>query len=81
MQDILRRYGRDALPYVSTLRAAEAAFVAHKGLSTTAAAWAAAILLDYGMTPGHVHAVSNYWVAVAVYAQAVFSGERGLEPG
>jgi hypothetical protein len=78
MQAILRQYGRDALPYVSTLRAAEAAFVEHKGLSTTAAAWAAAILLDYGMTPEHVHAVSNYWVAVAVYAQAVFSGERGL---
>lgn len=78
MQDILRRYERDALPYVRTLRAAEAAFVARKGLSTTAAAWAAAILLDYGLTPEQVHAVSNYWVSVAVYAQAAFSVERGV---
>lgn len=78
MRDILRQYARDALPYASTLVAAEAAFIEHKGLATTAAAWAAAILLDYGMTPEQVHAVSNYWVSVAVYAQAVFSGEQGL---
>ncbi len=78
MRDILGHYGRDALPYATTLAATEAAFVAQKGLATTAAAWAAAILLDYGMTPEHVQAVSNYWVSVAVYAQAVFSGEQGL---
>jgi citrate synthase len=78
MADIARRYGRADLPYVSLLREVEAAFVAQKGLRTTAAAWAAAILLDCGMTADGVHAVSNYWVTVAVFAQALYSHERGL---
>lgn len=77
MEQILARYGRDRLPHVTTLRAAEAAFKARKGLTTTAAAWAAAILLDLGMSPDAVMAVSNHWVAVNVQAQALFATERG----
>jgi hypothetical protein len=51
-------------------------FHAQKGLRSTSAAWAAAVLTDLGMSPGAVQAVSNYWVAVCVYAQALFSSER-----
>ena len=81
IEDLLARYGRGQLPYVTLLRAADDAFFAAKRLRTTAAAWAAAILLDYGLTPEHVHAVSNFWVAVCVYAQAAFSVERGPSAG
>lgn len=78
MTAILARRGRAELPFVTLLREAEAAFLAHKDLRSNAAAWAAAILSDFGMTPEQVHAVCNYWVAVCVYAQAVYAGERGL---
>jgi hypothetical protein len=78
MQDLLQRYGRADLPYVTLLRAADDAFFAQKGLRSTSAAWAAAILSDLGMSPEAVHAVANYWVTVCVYAQALFAGERGL---
>lgn len=78
MLAILARRGRAGLPFADLLRAADAAFYQHKGLRPNAAAWAAAILSDYGMTPEQVHAVCNYWVSVCVYAQAVYAGERGL---
>lgn len=78
MVDLLTRRGRADLPFVTLLRAAEAAFAAHKDLRSNAAAWAAAILSDFGMSPEQVHAVCNFWVSVCVYAQAVFAGERGL---
>lgn len=76
---LLRRHGRHDLPFVNLLRATDDAMFTHKRLRSTAAAWAAAILLDLGMTPDQVHAVSNYWVHVNVYAQAIFSVERGLQ--
>jgi hypothetical protein len=79
MRGILERYGRAELPFVSTLRAVEEAFVTQKGLATTAAAWAAAALLDFGMTPDGIHAISNHWVTVCVHAQALFSAERGVQ--
>ena len=78
MEDLLARYGRAHQPFVTLLRLADDAFHQHRGLRSTAAAWAAAVLSDFGMTPEQVHAVSNYWVAVCVYAQAVYAGERGL---
>lgn len=78
MEALLAQHGRDRLPFVNLLREADDALFAARGLRSTSAAWAAAILCDYGMTPAQVHAVSNYWVHVCVYAQAVFSGERGL---
>lgn len=78
MLALLDRHGRAALPFATLLRQAEAAFLTHKNLRSNAAAWAAAILSDYGMSPEQVHAVCNFWVAVCVSAQAVFSGERGL---
>ena len=81
MERIIREHGRADLPYVTLLRAADEAFFAHKGLRSTAAAWAAAILTDLGLSPEAVQAVSNYWVIVCVYAQALFAGERGLVPG
>jgi hypothetical protein len=78
LDGILRRHGRAELPYVTLVRAAEEAFVARKGLRSTAAAWVAAACLDLGMTPAHVHAIANYWVTVCIYAQALFSEERGF---
>ena len=78
MLALLERYGRSELRFARLLREAERAMFAGRGLRTTAAAWAAAILSDYGMTPEQVEAVSNSWVSVCVYAQATFSGERGL---
>jgi hypothetical protein len=78
MEKLLVQEGRDRQPYVTLLREAAAAFFAQKGLRTSAAAWAAAILLDFGMTPEQVHAVCNFWVSVCVYAQAVYAGERGV---
>ncbi|MEZ4403634.1 MAG: hypothetical protein R3B06_26660 [Kofleriaceae bacterium] len=78
MTAVLASHGRADLPFATLLRAAEDAFTAQRGLRTTAAAWAAAILSDFGMTPDQVHAVSNFWVAVCVYAQGVFAHERGL---
>ena len=78
IEALLRRHGRHDLPFVTLLRATETAFAAQKGLRTTAAAWAAAILFDHGMSPAHVEAVSNFWVSVCVFAQAVYAGERGL---
>ena len=62
------------------LREVEGAFAAQRGLRTTAAAWAAAILCDLGLTPDQVEAVSNAWVSVCIYGQAAFSRERGLAP-
>ncbi|HVV88239.1 MAG TPA: citrate/2-methylcitrate synthase [Kofleriaceae bacterium] len=78
MQKVLVEYGRDHQPFVTLLREVEAAFIAQKGLRTSAAAWAAAILLDFGMTPVQVQAVSNFWVTVCVYSHAVYAGERGV---
>lgn len=80
MLKILARRGRDRLLHVQLLRAAEAAFHTHKDLRSNAAAWAAAILLDFGMSPEQVHAVCHFWVAVCVYAHGVYAGERGLVP-
>lgn len=80
MLAILHRRGRAELPFATLLRAAETAFLTHKDLRSNAAAWAAAILLDFGMTPEQVHAVCHFWVAVCVYAHATFAGERGLVP-
>jgi hypothetical protein len=71
--DALGRHGRADLPFALTMRAVETAFVAAKGLHATSAGWVAAILLDYGFTPDHVHAVANAWVALNVWAQAAFS--------
>jgi hypothetical protein len=76
MEAILRRYGRHDQPYVALLREVDAQFFAQKGLRSTSAAWAAAVLTDLGMSPGAVQAISNYWVTVCVYAQALFSAER-----
>lgn len=81
MEALLARYGRSDLPFVNLLRAADDAFHAQRGLRSTAAAWAAALLSDFGMTPDHVHAVSNFWVSVCVYAHGVYAGERGLRGG
>lgn len=75
----LARYGRDDGPYVTLLHQVEAAFTLHKGLRTTSAAWAAAALTDLGLSPEAVQAVANYWVAVCVYAQALFSTERATQ--
>ncbi|MDX2091975.1 MAG: citrate/2-methylcitrate synthase [Kofleriaceae bacterium] len=78
MADALERHGRLDLPFVTLLREVDQAFCAAKGLRSTSAAWAAAALCDYGMNPEQVLAVSNYWVAVCVYSQALYSGERSV---
>ena len=64
---------------MTVFRRVEQALIEQKGLHANAAAVASAALLDFGMTPEGVQAVSNYWVAVAVYAQALFSGEQGVK--
>ena len=71
----LRRHDRDDLPYARVMREVEAAFREGKGLAATSAGWVAAILLDFGMTPHQVEAVSSVWVANNVWAQAAFSAE------
>jgi hypothetical protein len=76
MHELMKEYGRDHQPYVTLLRETAAAFFAQKGLRTSSAAWAAALLLDFGMTPDQVQAVCNFWVSVCVYAQAVYACER-----
>lgn len=81
MQAALARYGRHELPFAAVLRVVEDAFRARRGLRSTAAAWAAAILCDLGMTPAQVEAVSNSWVSVCVYAQAAFAREASGEGG
>lgn len=81
MEALLAEHGRARLPYVTLLREVAAAFLAQKGLRPSAAAMAAAILLDVGLTPGQVHAVCNFWVSVCVYAQAVYAVERGVSDG
>ncbi|MBL8621013.1 MAG: hypothetical protein JNK64_06900 [Myxococcales bacterium] len=78
MAATLARHGRDDGRFVTLLRAADEAFWQHKGLRSTSAAWAAAILSDLGLSPDAVQAVSNYWVTVNLAAQALFSHERGL---
>ncbi len=78
MHKLLAEYGRDTQHYVTLLREVADAFFAQKGLRTSSAAWAAAVLLDFGMTPVQVQAVCNFWISVCVYAQAVFATERGL---
>lgn len=80
MEELLRRYQRADLPFVGLLRVADDIFYAYRGLRSTAAAWAAAILSDFGMSPDAVHAVSNFWVTTCVFAQGLYSGERGLVP-
>ncbi len=78
IQATLARDGRDDGPYVTLLHQVEAAFGTHKGLRSTSAAWAAAVLTDLGLSPEAVQAVSNYWIDVCIYAQALFSSERAL---
>lgn len=80
VEQLLRRYERHDLPCVKLLREIEDAFAAQRGLRTTAAAWAAAILGDFDMTPTQVEAVSNYWVSVCVAAQAAFTLETTPSP-
>lgn len=77
MHELMAEYGRDRGPYVTLLREVAAAFLAQKGLRTSSAAWAAALLLDFGMTPDQVQAVCNFWISVCVYAQATYACERG----
>jgi hypothetical protein len=74
MDATLARFGRADGRHVTILREADAAFAAQKGLRTTSAAWAAALLTDLGLDPVAVHAVSNYWITLCLYAQATFSG-------
>ena len=76
MEAALRRRGSADLPFASLLRSADEAFSAQRGLRSTAAAWAAAALSDFGMSPVAVHATCNFWVSVTVFAQAVYSDER-----
>ena len=78
MDAVLARHGRDHLPHVELLREVEREFQAQRGLRSTSAAWAAAILLDLGLTPDHIEAVCNAWVSVCIYGQAAFSREHGL---
>ncbi len=81
MEAVLERHGRHDLPYAALLRVVDGAFHEQRGLRSTAAAWAAAILCDFGMTPTQVEAVSSYWVTVCIYAQAAFSHQRGVSRG
>lgn len=76
--EIIRRFGRADGKHVSLLVRAEQAFHEQRGLRTTAAAWSAALLLDLGLTPHEVHALSNHWVTVCVFAQAAFSDAQHL---
>lgn len=76
IRDAVRRAGRAELAYASALGEVEESFARRKGLRPTAAAWAAAVLSDFGMSPEAVEAVSNFWVSVTVYAQAAFTLER-----
>lgn len=76
IERLLAEHGRGELPYVRLLREVDAAFAAAKGLRSTAAAWAAAILSDFGLEPMLVQAVSNFWVSTCVFAQAAFSSQR-----
>jgi hypothetical protein len=78
IERLLADAGRAKLPFVTLLREVDAAFAAGKGLRSTAAAWAAAILSDFGLSPDAVQAVSNFWVSVCVSAQALYSGERAV---
>lgn len=78
MRAALAEHGRDGLPFARLLDEVEQAFAAQKGLRTTSAAWAAAMLCDFGLSPDCVQAVSNFWVTVCVYSQATYAGERGL---
>lgn len=80
MESIAVKYGRGDGPFVTILRAVEAEFVRHRGLRTTAAAWAAAIMSDVGCSPDAVNGVSSIYVNLCFLAQAVFSAERGLVP-
>lgn len=73
LREILRRFDRAEGEHVSLLVRAEQAFFAQRGLKTTAAAWAAAVLTDLGASPEAVHALSNHWVTLCVFAQASYS--------
>jgi citrate synthase len=77
MEAIARRYGHGEGPKVRLLRAVEAQLDRRRGLRSTAAAWAAAIMADLGMTPDGAHAVGNFYLTATVFAQAVFSAEQG----
>lgn len=73
LREILRRFDRADGAHVALLARAEQAFFEARGLKTTAAAWAAAVLTDLGASPEAVHALSNHWVTLCVFAQASFS--------
>lgn len=77
--ELLRRYRRAEGTHVALLVRAEQAFFEHRGLKTTAAAWAAAILSDLELSPDAVHAVCNHWVTSCVFAQAAFGAEHAAE--
>lgn len=76
IREAVRQAGRAELAYAAALHEVEEAFAQRKGLRPTAAAWAAAVLSDFGMAPDAVEAVCNFWVSVTVYAQAAFTVER-----
>jgi len=78
MEAIAKKYGRDQGTHVTLLREVEAEFVRHRGLKTTAAAWAAAIMSDLGFSPDGVNAVSTIYLNVCFLAQATYSSERAI---
>jgi hypothetical protein len=78
MEALAVKYGHGDGPSMRLVRALEEQFQRKRGLTTTAAAWAAAVMADLGMTPDGVHAVTNLYVTPAVFAQAVFSAEQGV---
>lgn len=79
MESIARKYGRGDGVYVLLAREIERALVARKGLTSTAAAWVAAIMLDLGFSPVAVQALTSVYLSAALSAQAVYSGEIGVK--
>ncbi len=80
MAAIAGEYGRDQGRYVTLLREVEAEFSRRRGLKTTAAAWAAAIMSDLGFSPDAVNAVCTVYLNVCFLAQALYSTERAIAP-
>lgn len=78
MEAIARKYGRGNGVYVLLAREIERALVTRKGLTSTAAAWVAAIMLDLGFTPLGVQALTSVYLSSALFAQVVYSAEMGV---
>lgn len=77
---IIEKYGREGGSHLVLVQSIEELLQKKRGLQSNVAAWITAVMCDLGFSPDGVHAVTMMYLTPCVFAQAVFSRERGVDP-